>query len=94
MRIDDLYVCERFRGTGVGRTLLASLARRCIDENLSRLEWAVLSWNSPSIRFFETAGARLIGRMDTVPLWALFTSLCSGEAPTISSTNTNATPPG
>ncbi len=91
--IDDLYVRERFRGTGVGRTLLASLARRCIDENLSRLEWAVLSWNSPSIRFFETAGARLMEEWTLCRLDGLSLQVYAGEAPAISSTNTNATPP-
>jgi GNAT superfamily N-acetyltransferase len=58
--IEDLYVQERFRGRGIGRALLSSLARRCVDEKLGRLEWAVLSWNSPAIRFYEAAGARMM----------------------------------
>jgi GNAT superfamily N-acetyltransferase len=58
--IEDLYVRESFRGRGVGRALLSSLAHRCIKENLNRLEWAVLSWNSPAIHFFEAAGARIM----------------------------------
>ena len=58
--IEDLYVREGLRGTGVGRTLLTSLARRCHDEKLGRLEWAVLDWNAPAIAFYEKIGATLM----------------------------------
>jgi GNAT superfamily N-acetyltransferase len=91
--IDDLYVRERFRGTGVGRTLLASLARRCIEENLSRLEWAVLSWNSPSIRFFEAAGARLMEEWTLCRLDGLSLHAYAEEASRTSLGDTNGAPP-
>ncbi len=58
--IEDLYVREKFRGKSIGKTLLASVARRCINENLSRLEWAVLDWNTSAIAFYEAMGARLM----------------------------------
>ena len=57
--IEDLYVRERFRGAGIGRALLTSLAHRCHEEKLGRLEWAVLDWNAPAIAFYEKIGARL-----------------------------------
>ena len=57
--IEDLYVRERFRGAGIGRALLTSLAHRCHEEKLGRLEWAVLNWNAPAIAFYEKIGARL-----------------------------------
>jgi len=36
---------------------MAALARRCVDEGLARLEWAVLDWNAPAIGFYDTLGA-------------------------------------
>lgn len=58
--IEDLYVRPRFRGKGIGRALLALLAGRCVEEKLGRLEWAVLDWNEHAIRFYQSAGARLM----------------------------------
>jgi GNAT superfamily N-acetyltransferase len=55
--LEDLYVRPLARGRGVGKALLAGLARRCRAENLGRLEWAVLNWNSPSIAFYDSLGA-------------------------------------
>jgi GNAT superfamily N-acetyltransferase len=44
-------------GLGVGKALLASLARRAIDEGCRRLEWSVLDWNEPAIEFYKSIGA-------------------------------------
>ena len=55
--LEDLYVRPEARGAGAGKALLARLARRCRDEGLARLEWAVLDWNAPSIAFYDSLGA-------------------------------------
>ncbi|MGA0603443.1 GNAT family N-acetyltransferase [Caulobacter sp. KR2-114] len=55
--LEDLYVSPERRGLGAGKALLAGLARRCRDEGLARLEWAVLDWNAPSIAFYDSLGA-------------------------------------
>ena len=55
--LEDLYVRPQLRGGGVGKALLAHLARRCVAENLARLEWAVLDWNAPAIAFYDSLGA-------------------------------------
>lgn len=55
--LEDLYVSPEHRGVGAGKALLATLARRCRDEGLARLEWAVLDWNAPSIAFYDSLGA-------------------------------------
>ncbi len=47
-----------FRGAGLGKAMIAGLARRCAEQSLARLEWAVLDWNAPSIAFYESLGAR------------------------------------
>ena len=55
--LEDLFVRPQARGSGAGKALLAGLARRCLDQNLGRLEWAVLDWNAPSIAFYDSLGA-------------------------------------
>jgi GNAT superfamily N-acetyltransferase len=55
--LEDLFVRPDFRGKGIGKGLLADLARRCVQEKLGRFEWAVLDWNEPSIEFYRSQGA-------------------------------------
>ncbi len=55
--LEDLYVRPQARGSGLGRALLARLAQRCVDENLGRLDWAVLDWNAPAIAFYDALGS-------------------------------------
>ena len=56
--LEDLYVQPQARGKGVGRSLLAHLARLAKERGCGRLEWAVLDWNEPAIRFYQSLGAR------------------------------------
>jgi GNAT superfamily N-acetyltransferase len=55
--LEDLFVEPAYRGRGIGKALLKRLAARCQAEGLSRLEWMVLDWNSPSIAFYKSLGA-------------------------------------
>ena len=55
--LEDLFVNPDMRGHGVGKALLADLARRCVREGLGRYEWNVLDWNQPSIDFYVSQGA-------------------------------------
>ncbi len=55
--LEDLFVRPAFRGCGLGKSLLAHLARRCVEEGLPRLEWWVLDWNEPALRFYRALGA-------------------------------------
>jgi diamine N-acetyltransferase len=57
--LEDLFVHPAFRSHGIGKALLAHLARRCATEGLGRLEWAVLDWNEPAIGFYLRHGAVL-----------------------------------
>jgi ribosomal protein S18 acetylase RimI-like enzyme len=46
-----------YRGSGLGKALLTSLAGRAADQGYARLEWAVLDWNQPAIDFYRSLGA-------------------------------------
>jgi len=55
--LEDLFVRPHLRGKGIGKALLAHLARTCVDNGWARLQWAVLDWNEPSIAFYKSLGA-------------------------------------
>ena len=55
--LEDLYVKPEFRGGGIGKKLLAHLARLAKRRGCGRLEWWVLDWNEPSIGFYDKIGA-------------------------------------
>ena len=46
-----------YRGSGLGRALLMSLAGLAVERGYARLEWAVLDWNQPAIDFYRGLGA-------------------------------------
>ncbi|HEV2349954.1 MAG TPA: GNAT family N-acetyltransferase [Terriglobia bacterium] len=56
--LEDLFVRPEFRGQGIGRKLLLYLARLAVQENCGRFQWQVLDWNTPSIKFYESLGAK------------------------------------
>ena len=57
IRLEDVYVTPSLRGHGIGKALLARLARIAVDQGCPRLEWDVLTWNTPAIRVYEAIGA-------------------------------------
>src|SRR3989475_6875269 len=74
--LEDLFVLPEQRGQGAGRALLRALARVALERGCRRMEWAVLHWNRPAIRFYERLGARLrrdwvLTRLDGPALVAL-----------------------
>ena len=76
--LEDLYVAEEFRGSGVGTALLAELAAICVARGYARLEWWVLNWN-PARGFYESIGAQALTewvpyRLTGDPLRTLATS--------------------
>lgn len=56
--LEDLFVLPDYRARGIGRSLLVELARLARERGCGRFEWTVLDWNTPSIRFYESLGAR------------------------------------
>jgi GNAT superfamily N-acetyltransferase len=55
--LEDLYVRPAARGLGIGRRFLVALARLAVERGCGRMEWAVLDWNEPAIRFYRRLGA-------------------------------------
>lgn len=56
--LEDLYVRETERKKGYGKRLLVELAKEVVAMNGGRLDWSVLKWNEPSIKFYESIGAK------------------------------------
>jgi GNAT superfamily N-acetyltransferase len=56
--LEDLFVKPEMRGKGYGRALLVELAKIARDRECGRMEWAVLNWNEPAIKFYRTLGAK------------------------------------
>jgi GNAT superfamily N-acetyltransferase len=56
--LEDIFVEPEHRGQGIGAALLTRIAKIACDRNCGRLEWSVLTWNEPSIGFYERLGAR------------------------------------
>jgi GNAT superfamily N-acetyltransferase len=55
--LEDLYVTPAARTAGAGRALLSRLAAIALENRCGRMEWAVLKWNAPAMKFFEAMGA-------------------------------------
>lgn len=64
--LEDLFVRQQYRKRGFGKALLQALARECVAEDYGRLEWSVLTWNKPSIDFYESEA---VGAKSTRDEW-------------------------
>jgi GNAT superfamily N-acetyltransferase len=60
IHLEDLFVEPEHRGLGIGKALLRALAQLAQERGCGRLEWNVLDWNTPSIRFYESLGATIL----------------------------------
>ena len=84
--LEDLFVVPEHRRLGLGRALLATLARVCADAGWTRFEWWVLDWNEPAHRFYESLGARAedewtTWRLDLARLAALAATATTATTP-------------
>jgi GNAT superfamily N-acetyltransferase len=58
--LEDLYVIPAARRRGVGRALLEHVASLAARRGCGRLDWSVLEWNGPAIRFYRAMGAEVL----------------------------------
>ena len=56
--LEDLFIKPERRGKGYGRALLVDLAKIALERGCGRMEWAVLDWNEPAIKFYRALGAK------------------------------------
>lgn len=66
--LEDLFVKPHLRGNGVGKALLRRLAALAAERDCGRVEWSVLDWNEPSIRFYKSLGAVALNEWTTFRL--------------------------
>jgi GNAT superfamily N-acetyltransferase len=64
--LEDLFVRPEFRKKGIGKALLARLAKIAVDERCARFEWQVLDWNTPAIEFYQSLGAQVLKEWRTM----------------------------
>ena len=60
IHLEDLIVKEKMRGTGLGSALYAEIMKQGKKDNVRRVEWNVLAWNTPAVNFYKNSGARIL----------------------------------
>lgn len=63
--LDDLFIDPDHRSKGIGKALMAYVARVAVDNECARFEWIVLDWNTRAIEFYKRLGA------DVLPDWRI-----------------------
>ena len=66
IHLEDLIVNEDYRGKGIGMKLYKKVMQFALDENIKRVEWVVLDWNTPAVNFYKNTGASVFSEWDTV----------------------------
>ncbi len=68
IHLEDLIVKENCRGTGAGFALYSEIIRQGKRDNVRRIEWNVLDWNTPAIDFYIKTGAKILSDWDVVQM--------------------------
>ena len=66
--LEDLIVSEEFKGKGFGTQLYTAFIRHAHKTGVQRIEWNVLDWNTPAIKFYENSGAKVLQDWNTVQM--------------------------
>jgi GNAT superfamily N-acetyltransferase len=66
--LEDVFVPEELRGSGIGSSLLGRLAGIALDKGYARMEWTVINWNEPSRKFYFNLGAKTMDEWTTFRL--------------------------
>lgn len=60
IHLEDLVVKDKMRGTGLGYALYSEVLKQAKKDQVRRVEWNVLDWNTPAIEFYEKSGAKVL----------------------------------
>ncbi|GAA6768137.1 N-acetyltransferase family protein [Flavobacterium sp. 22076] len=68
IHLEDLIVKEKMRGTGLGSALYSEIMKQGKRDNVRRVEWNVLDWNTPAVKFYENSGAKILDEWRVVQM--------------------------
>ncbi|NNT71277.1 GNAT family N-acetyltransferase [Flavobacterium sp. IMCC34852] len=68
IHLEDLIVKEKMRGTGLGSALYTKIMEQGKADNVRRIEWNVLDWNTPAVEFYKKSGAKVLEDWDVVQM--------------------------
>ncbi|MCP2027968.1 GNAT superfamily N-acetyltransferase [Flavobacterium sp. HSC-32F16] len=68
IHLEDLIVKEKMRGTGLGSALYSEIMKQGKRDNVRRVEWNVLAWNTPAVNFYKNSGARILDDWQVVQM--------------------------
>ena len=60
IHLEDLIIKEKMRGTGLGSALYTKIIEQGKADNVRRIEWNVLDWNTPAVEFYKKSGAKVL----------------------------------
>jgi GNAT superfamily N-acetyltransferase len=60
IHLEDLIVKDKMRGSGLGNALYTEIIKQAKKDQVRRVEWNVLDWNTPAIAFYEKSGAKVL----------------------------------
>lgn len=68
IHLEDLIVKEKMRGTGLGYALYSEIIKQGKKDEVRRIEWNVLDWNTPAVEFYEKSGAKILDEWRVVQM--------------------------
>jgi GNAT superfamily N-acetyltransferase len=68
IHLEDLIVKEKMRGTGLGSALYSEIMKQGKRDNVRRVEWNVLAWNTPAVNFYKNSGAKILDDWQVVQM--------------------------
>lgn len=68
IHLEDLIVKDKMRGSGLGFALYSEIMKQGKKDNVRRIEWNVLNWNTPAVHFYENSGAKVLDEWRVVQM--------------------------
>jgi GNAT superfamily N-acetyltransferase len=56
--LEDIFVLKEHRKTGIGQKFFNFIVSKAKERDCGRIEWHVLDWNKPGIKFYEKNNAK------------------------------------